>query len=263
VRRISHLARTFDFRLPSNRWMMIAAGGAGLIVLVAGRDLGQAVGIGASSFLGWVVARELDPDRPAAANLVAVAAPVASWYFGGPSLLSVYLLAVAARVLVRSTGLPPKRGDVIFHVGLGVVAALGGIPALASIGLGVALLLDTRLPNPAPAAQAKWAYRLGVASVIVGLIRLPGFAWVAPALPAWMLVAAAMVAAVRVSPSPESVGDHTGERLLAIRARAGRWLTAGSATTLALAGGKVGVTAISPVLVALALSGWGQRQAPS
>jgi len=263
VTRITNLGRTFDLRLNSNRWLFVASGMAGLIALIASGDLGLAVGVGGSGFLAWVAARELDPDHPATANLAVVAAPLAVWQLGRPSLLAVYLLAVTARVLLRSTGLPPKRGDVVVHLVAGVIAAASGLPAVAAIGLGVGFLLDTRLPPPAPLAQRRFALALIGLAAVVGLIRFPDLAWTAPGVLGGALVLGTALLLFRGRAPMTSVCDFTNEPMLPARLAVGRRLAAAVALVMVAAGGSSGVAAISPFLVAATFSGWRDRRAPS
>jgi hypothetical protein len=263
VNRITNLGRQFDLRLNSNRWLFAVSGLAGLISLIASGDFGMAVGFGGSAFLAWVAARELDPDHPAAAGLTVVAAPLAAWQLGRPSLLAVYLLAVTARVLLRSTGLPPKRGDVVVHVVAGVIAAVSGLPAFAAIGLGVAFLLDTRLPPPAPLAQRRFALALIGLAAVVGLVRFPDVTWNAPGVLGRILIIGTVLLVFRGGTPMTSVGDFTNEPLLPARLAVGRRLAAAVALVMVAAAGSSGVAAVSPFLVAATLSGWRDRRAPS
>lgn len=261
--RITNLGRTFDLRLTSNRWLFFASGMAGLISLIASGDLGLAVGVGGSGFLAWVAGRELDPDHPVAANLAVVAAPLAVWQLGRPSLLAVYLLAVTARVLLRSTGLPPKRGDVVVHVIAGVAAAASGLPAIAAIGLGIAFLLDTRLPPPAPLAQRRFALALIGLAAVVGLVRFPDLTWTTPGLLGGALALGTALLVFRGGAPLISLGDYTNQPLLPARLAMGRRLAVAAALVMVAAGGSSGVAAVSPFLVAATLSGWRDRRAPS
>jgi hypothetical protein len=263
VTRITNLGRQFDLRLNSNRWLFVTSGLAGLISLIVSGDLGTAVGVGGSAFLAWVAARELDPDHPVAANLAVVTAPLAVWQLGRPSLLAVYLLAVTARILLRSTGLPPKRGDVVVHVVAGVIAAASGLPAVAAIGLGVAFLLDTRLPAPAPLAQRRFALALIGLAAVVGLVRFPDVTWTTPGLLGGVLIVGTVVLVFRGGTPMTSVGDFTKEPLLPARLAIGRRLAAAVALVMVSAAGSSGVAAVSPFLVAATLSGWRDRRTPS
>lgn len=261
--RFTNLGRTFDLRLASNRWLFVVSGIAGSIALITSRDLGLAIGVGGSGFLAWVAGRELDPDHPAAANLAAVAAPIVAWQLGRPNLLAVYLLAVSARVLLRSTGLPPKRGDVIVHLVAGVVAATSGLPALAAIGLGAAFWLDTRLQPPAPTAQRRFALALIGLAAVAGLVRWPNLTWTTPDLFGGALILGSALLAIRGRASLTSRADHTGEPLLPTRLLISRRMAVATAIVIVAAGGSSGVVSVSPFLVAATLSGWLDRRAPS
>ncbi len=263
MRQFTHLGRGVDLRLPSNAWWFAVSGTAGALALFVERDLFFAISIAGSAFLAWILARELDPDRPGTAGIVAVLAPALAWYAGRPSLLAVYALAVAARVVSRSTGLAPLRGDVLVHVLVGVAAAWNGVTAAAGVALGAAFLLDARaLPDPAPAKQARLGAAIAGAAAVLGAIRLIELDWDVPHGYQWLLVTAAVVAAIIPVRGLRSTGDHTDTPLDPIRLEWARRLVAVALVVIVGAGGVAGAVAISPALVAAALSGW-PRRAPS
>ena len=59
-------------------------------------------GAGGGTFLGWAIARELDPDRPWSAGVAAVLAFVVS-FIGDPMLAVAGVALLASRIAVRST----------------------------------------------------------------------------------------------------------------------------------------------------------------
>ena len=74
---------------------------------------GLAFNAGVGSFLGWALAREIDPDRPNSAALSGALTGAAIALGGASLLLPVALILVTARVLHRSTGLPPTLLDLV------------------------------------------------------------------------------------------------------------------------------------------------------
>ncbi len=257
MRQFTHLGRGVDLKLPSNVWWLAASVAAGAVALIVERDLLFAIGIGGSALLSWVLARELDPDRAWVAGIVVIAAPLFAWYAGRPSLLAVYALAATARVVSRSTGLAPMRGDVLVHVLVGIAVAWNGVTAAAGVALGAAFLLDARvLPDPAPAKQARLGAAIMGAAIVLGAIRLIGLDWEAPHGFTWLLLAAAVVVALIPVRTVQSTGDHTRIPLNPARLAWARRLVAVTLVIIVLLGGTAGAVAVGPALVAAALSGW-------
>lgn len=128
---ITGLGRAFDHRLHSNR---IALGGgvvafAVLLVVSVGIDGESLVRGGVAAFfgavgvfLGWAMARELDPDLPSAATW-AMALSLGFAVFVAPSALVTGVVLIAVRLVAGTVGASVKPGDVAVLAGIGFLAA--------------------------------------------------------------------------------------------------------------------------------------------
>ncbi|MDH5374056.1 MAG: hypothetical protein OEX97_14020, partial [Acidimicrobiia bacterium] len=125
--RLTSLARIVDPRLPSHRTaLLVGLASAGLAAATNfdnGPAWGHAFNASVGSFLGWALAREIDPDRPNSAALSGALTGTAIALLGPALLLPVTLVLVTARLLHRSTGLPPTLFDLFALIG---VAYIGG-----------------------------------------------------------------------------------------------------------------------------------------
>lgn len=241
MQRFTHLARPIDLRYASNRFAVavtLAAGLAGFVV----SGPAEGLGLGLATFLAWGLGRELDPDRPLSAGvgaavtaLLGVALP--------PSPAALLMLLLAARLAVRTTGLPPTPFDL---AGVAVVAMVfARSPAGWAAGLAVALALvrDAALPDPAPAHHVAWgaAVAVGVTAVAVATRALSG-PWETPGAVELTVGAVGLVASlVLPRESPLSPADLTRIPLDGARLRFGRGLVTGALALGAVAGGGPGL----------------------
>jgi len=100
-------------------------------------------------FIGWALARELDPDEPYA-GFLAMACIICAYIFdlySGTAFLLLLLLLMLMRITNRVTGLPAKWMDTIF-----IIILAGYLSFIISwiVGLiaGLALWIDFKSPNP-------------------------------------------------------------------------------------------------------------------
>jgi len=174
----SGIGRPVDLAYPSNRFVAVLTPLAGLAagalsLFVAGDGFWEAVrtGVlsGGAAFLAWAIGREVEPDRPMAANAAAVGAP-AVLLVGDPALGQLFAVLLAARIVVRSTGLAPTPVDLVVAVGLAIYVGTtdGGLPV--ALILAVALAADVGLPGRAPQRSAVAALVAAAGSVIAALI---------------------------------------------------------------------------------------------
>lgn len=198
--RLSGLWRSLSPRNPHHLAMAgvsVAAAGVRFAVdLRAGDPLGAAVpgavNAGATVFLGWAAARELDPDHQAPALWAAAAA--AALLASGPAPAGAMVaILFALRVASRSTGVAPTGPDLVFLPLLaGAVAAtprgwIGGLAVAAAIAW------DTALPQPAPARHRLAALAAATASVAVAAVAgTLGVRFVRPHAAQWAVLAAAL-----------------------------------------------------------------------
>jgi hypothetical protein len=209
---------------------------------------------GMATFLAWALARELDPDRPWTAGVAGIlAASVIG--AGPPSLWATAAVMLAARLVSRTTGLAPRRGDLI---AMAILAALAGSsdPGLvAGVTLGLVLVADRWLPGGArpislPFGLAAIAAAVGAAAVW-GILR-PSPGW--PDGPEWLILAVAVIglASLGRPRSCRAPCDYRDEPVDAARVRWARWTAVAAATLTFVWLGGAGLTAGSAVWAGLA-----------
>lgn len=262
MRQITGLARILDMRYPSNRVAVLVTLAAAIVGFVAGENrVSAAISLAGASFLGWTIAREIDPDRPLSASISAPIAGVVAWIDldrgHAPALGAIFLTLVATRVLVRSTGRPPTVVDLV--VNLGVVAWLSSVSLAwaAGVALAVAIVLDTRMEPPAPPRNLWFGALIGaVATVAAGILWEPPL-WTAPATAEWVPMVIGLTGALFLV-RPEAVRSYADDGsgpILPHRLTAARLLAAVTAVVTALMGGAAGVAAMGPIWVALGVAG--------
>lgn len=252
---ITHVGRSIDLRRGSNVFAILAPLAAALVVYaVDPNDLRRAVSTGLATFAVWAIARELDPDRPRSAVLAAVAAPAAALALGTPAPAPLFLVMVTLRILVRSTGFPPKTTDLAVLVVAAV--AFGDTPWgwAAGILLAFAMVRDAALPGDPPPNVGLWGAALAVGvTARVALSESLG-AWEQPE-PAGLVVLAAGLAGavVVVRPIPVlAVADWTKVSLDPSRLREASLFGILAGTLSAVAAGGPGIVAIAPLLLTYA-----------
>lgn len=259
--RLTSIARLIDLRVASNRVVSMAC----LAVLAAvggyslshGESITQAAALGVeaalSVFLAWAIARELDPDKPRSALFALLLAVLLLVTEGRPFLSGVLQVLLIARILVRSTGSPPTLID------LGVLVALAAFGAQNHEGvpiglvLGGAVILDSRLQDPAPRRSVIGGI-LMIVSTLVSALYFGSLEadWTTPTTAQWILLAiiAAACACLDV-PTPTSTDDRKRSVISRARLAAGTWMSViAAAAVLAWAGGPA-FAALSPLFAAL------------
>jgi hypothetical protein len=262
MHRVTGLGRPIDLRYPSNRFIVAVALISSVVayVFADSEPVRAAVTVGGSAFLGWAIAREIDPDRTLSAAVAGPTSAALGWLAHSQgtavSLGTLYLVLIAVRVVVRSTGLPPTRLDLGLHLAIVAFLAAGPHAWPAAVVMAVAVVRDTRLPDPAPAANLMWGAAIGVVAALVAGVASAPTQWVVPdATGAALLVSGVIGTAVLVRPqSVTSPADFGGRPIDPLRLAMGR-LTAGSGAVLvALVGGAAGLWAVAPAFVAIAAS---------
>ncbi len=102
-------------------------------------------------FLGWALARELDPDRWHSAFFAAAGALASALIYAPPGLLLLFWFLISLRFINRSTGLAPGWLDVIGYCGISVWLGISIhwiIPVLTLPALGA--VEPRRFPPPIP-----------------------------------------------------------------------------------------------------------------
>lgn len=253
------LSRAIDPRMQSNVAALGISVVAGMAALAARllddtgilESLTDAFGAGVAVFLAWALGRELDPDNNSSA-LVAEFAAFALWFWlpASPGLLLATV--IAARLMVRSTGRPPSRGDLIFVVLLGTYVATQEAGAAATIGMAATLVVSRSLGGG--------DHPRSMLAALVTLIAGGAAAAIAGSLGSWydldvtasvLLGTGVLSVAILGLKSVASSADYTGEPLDVRRVRVARWFTAVIALGgFALAGG-LGVSRMAGAWAAL------------
>lgn len=252
---ITHVGRTLDPRNPTVQFALVVAGaGAVLVWLLDTDDLGRAVATGLATFAAWAIARELDPDRPRAAGAAAVLTPLVVLLVGTPAPAALFVTLFTTRVLVRTTGLPPKSTDLAV-IAIGATAfAHTAWGWAAGILLAFAIVRDVALPGEPPLNAGLWGAALAVGvTARVALADQLGV-WEMPSAAAWLTLVLGLVgAAVVVRPVPVlALGDFTNRPLEPGRLREGALFGILTAALSALVAGHPGIVALAPLLAVYA-----------
>ena len=129
IERITGIARSLNFKYPTNRAIIIIVASAfllGTLVQVLldstfSESIIWAFGAAGSVFFSWALARELDPDHNASA-FISVAFVVPTLFFANlPTLLVLVWFLVIIRILNRITGITPTLLDLVVIIVLAVV----------------------------------------------------------------------------------------------------------------------------------------------
>lgn len=258
---ITGIGRELNPRIPSNRMAVIGAAGSFAVLLLVSwmRDdfsvLGAAFGA-VAVFLGWAVARELDPDRSDAA-MFALAGTLAAALVGSPSALAAGVALITIRLVAGTVGAALKPLDL---AALAATAALAGAtPILWVAGAALGIWAWT-------APEAEPNRRAVRASFVVGAVGGLAFAawrtWFGDGFSTeitleayvWAAIAgAAMILASRHLAVASST-DEGSATIAPERVRMAR-ITAGSIVMwAAVFGGVTGFWALGPVFAALVVA---------
>jgi hypothetical protein len=258
-RDVTALGRPIDPAYPTN---LAIAGLSAVVVVVATlvRLVGGAtflegavwgIGAGLAVFLTWALARELDPDHDLSAFAGVGLMGVGLFFVDLPSLLVLFWLLLALRMVNRSVGLPARPLDSLAVLGLGGWLTWQGY-WMAGLMTAIVFLLDGVLSRPL-------RYHLGMA----GLAMLVTFVLAVfhgnlamesgLATPMVVMVVVALglfLYVIATSRSVEAVGDATGEPLDARRVQATQGIALLTGLLLAWWDGTSGVVAVLPLWAA-------------
>jgi hypothetical protein len=259
---ITAMARTIDPRLRSHRFHLAVAVLGGLIVLAVeiertgsvGEAMRPALNAGATVFLAWAIAREIDPDETRTAHLAAVLAVGGRVLAGPGNLAALVMLLLATRIAMRSTGLAPTMLD--SFVFLPIAAFVAGQTAtgwMAALALAFAIARDHRLPEPAGRHSLVAAFVVSaMASGAVIASSAFGGGWPAPEpLPLGLLAAGVIAGLFLPGYVPMSTTDYTGEMLDFFRLRSARGILLGGSLLAVVVAGGPAVSALSGIWVVL------------
>lgn len=240
VVRVVHASALWRGLSPRNRNHLVIVAASALAFAVAagirltdGGETVQAAAAGINAgvmvFLGWAVARELDPDRPRSAFVAALLTALLLFGGSGPAGAMIGVL-LALRIVTRSTGKAPSGLD-LFVIAL-LAATFAWLPRgwIGGAAMAAALVWDRRLPRPGAGRNLPAAAITLATAVAVAVARGTfGAGFVPPGPLEWAAVAGAAVAFPAMKQyAPRSVGDRSGRRIDPERLRAGRLLGLGA-----------------------------------
>jgi hypothetical protein len=257
MQRFTGLMRIFNpLRYRTHQAIVVIGIASGALALAVGNDFVDAVWAGIAAGLGWVLARELDPDNELAGLAAGIVAGVFQALVGGVGLGVCYLLIVFLRIIIRTTGAPPTTFDLVLNlvVVLFVSNTLPGF--LASLGVALALFLSPALPRPSPQQHRLWAFAFA-AIALTGLVFSPAPAAPEPSGAAWLLLSVSMLASVGLFPAtrPRSVGDFDREPLDGARLRLGRIELVALLAVLTITTLGAGIAPVAPAFAAVLATG--------
>lgn len=269
IERLSSITRSIDRNYPTNRiiveiTLLFLLGTAGF-QLILGKAISSALysGLiaGASVFLAWAFARELDPDNELSAFFAAFLGCAGFMFFPSPFLLALFLEILLIRIINRSTGLPSKTSDSIAVLLLsGWISSQGNW--IFGLFTALAFFLDSFLPEPNRQNRI-----FGVIAFIVSLlafIRTPGKESVLLDVEVGLFILAAVllfIPHVLSSRKIKSRGDLTGIPLDSLRMQAAQLTAMLSAGLSAVLGGVAGAESLMPLWGAiLGISLYGNLQ---
>lgn len=249
---LTSLPRVVDPRYPSNRLVVAGSAVAALLTAVAAFvdvDLGfgpiaAAVGV----FLSWAIARELDPDHPAAALLAMPVAFAVLLVVGEASLLLGTAVLLASRITAGTVGTDLRMLDGIALVGL---SGLLGTQSVGVVGLALlvaGVFISGRSTGRSAAVSVASAGAFAAAWAWTGT----ELAWESPDVAEWATLAVTLIATVLIIPaspltSRTDRGTGTVDRTRVTIAR----LLVGAAVAAAfLVAGGIGIQAIAPTATA-------------
>lgn len=193
-------------------------------------------------FLGWALAREIDPDHDRAAFVAASLAALSVVLVGRPDFLLLFWVLLWLRVVNRSTGLPAGWADSVAILGLSIYQSLRwGWVLLAFITL--VYLLDALL-RPRHRIHLVFGGMAAGAAVGVGWTggwRLPGGTVDLPWVLLMVIAGAGILAWTCLAPVKHALGDQTGLPLHPRRVRSAVFLALLAGTGPVVLHGEAGV----------------------
>ncbi len=208
------------------------------------------ISVGIAAFIGWAIARELDPDHPLTA-LAALAGSAFLAMWSTPLLLLSAVALGAFRLMVGSVGGPgPTTIDVVVFVGM---AAYAGWHIE---GWFLAMILVAGIVVGSGRSGAPWALAAAAAAITTAIVSDTG---IHPgdesarimALPILVLIILALALPVW----PRSQTDIGKAPLDGRRLRAGRVLAGLAVLAAVIASDVYGLTEIGPLTAAVVASG--------
>jgi hypothetical protein len=227
------LLRPLDPTDPWNRAVLGLSAAAGLVgaylTLVHDREIFLAVEAAGYAFLGWALARELDPDRQVTAIALAVLAGAWALLGYGTVLLPFAGLLGLARIVVETTGRRPLATDLAVMFVLAAVVSITPLGWVVGFGLAIAIYVDDRMSGQPTRAAAFAALGAAIGSTVVASLSgaFPRSIVVTRPLLIAALGLLALITVIREPLEPVSFVDSRSKKFLRKdRLQAGRALCA-------------------------------------
>lgn len=114
------LGRSFSWRYPTHRWVLLAATIAVFLNWLQGETMGSILWSSMAVLLTWALAREGDPDQPHQAVLIAMLASVVVVVFGTPELTWLGALLLTIRMVNHTVRQHLSLLDYLLGLGSGL-----------------------------------------------------------------------------------------------------------------------------------------------
>ncbi len=247
------MTRSADPKYPSVRVALIGVLAAGIvgvvydIVVNDSFDIFDSLSVAVAAFLGWAIAREIDPDHQTTALLaLAGSAFLAIWLL--PYLLLSAVALGALRLLVGTVGGGgPTRFDLAVMV---LAAAYGG---WYRDGWFLAVIVVVGILMSGGRENIAWALAAAAAGGAVALVRQPSAESLSDVVYAFfafpLLLIAVVVLALPVSPT--STTDIKKQPIDPRRLRTGRILAGFAVVSALFASDVYGLTNLGPLTAAV------------
>jgi hypothetical protein len=233
VRFRSHLLRPLDPTDPWNRAVLalsvVAGLAGGYLTLAHDRETFLAIEAAGYTFLGWALARELDPDRQVPAIALAILAGTWALLGYGTVLLPFVGLLMTARIVVETTGRRPLPTDLAGMAVLATVISFTPLGWVVGFGLAIAIYIDDRMSGEPSRAALLAALGAAIGSTAVATLSdaFPRSLPITRPLLIAALGVMALIAVIREPLDPVSFVDSRSKKFLRKdRLHAGRALCA-------------------------------------
>ena len=260
----SNLGRAFHADYKHHRWVLWLIAAAVSVVSIAANLRGEplfsilsiSLNAAIAGFIGWALARELDPDRETISLLAIPLVATMVIFFGPIPVLPSAVFIGTSRFLIRITGLPPRRVEVLFIFVLPLALMfyyqnpVFGLLATLTFGL------EAYFEKFGRSEETLYAlFALLVTLIYIGYVGLPEFN--SPSkLYGGLTAAISLLVVLKVirMRQPQSRSDFNDQPISLVRLR-GKILLTVLIAVLTLYNGDAGFLLLAPVWAALFTAG--------